>query len=314
MKNLLIYWGHAQLRFFSIVVLLLVYYVIYLSKELADKGAPRYEEVVVTQLSLEEPNILESSYVLSYSLFGEHWTVRYADGVAKVADAAAKSNFYKNWSVRLYHDGKVLDKEKIRDLQEKHKNLFLYDVGFLPLYGNISLMNGRAWRFLAVGDRNVKVSCSRDLDSILLKREEDAVREWMNSGKIFHVMRDHPAHGLDVLGGTWCFRNENNYALGEKISKIILQQSKYKKPDYIIPYSDDQDVLIKFVWPLVKSNVLQHDAYLCSTYNGSVPFPSERDEDGHFIGMIGDLPKHKIKKFVCPIKCRPKLHQNWEYC
>jgi hypothetical protein len=46
---------------------------------------------------------------------------------------------------------------------------------------------------------------SRDSDSQIVPREEDAVHEWLKSDKIFHVMRDHPAHCLFgfILGGMY---------------------------------------------------------------------------------------------------------------
>ncbi len=42
---------------------------------------------------------------------------------------------------------------------------------------------------------------SRDADSPLLPREEEAVREWLVSDGIFHVMRDNKMHCVPLLGG-----------------------------------------------------------------------------------------------------------------
>ena len=47
---------------------------------------------------------------------------------------------------------------------------------------------------------------SRDLDSLASDREVAAVTEWLRSGRSFHVMRDHPQHGTEILGGTWAYR------------------------------------------------------------------------------------------------------------
>jgi hypothetical protein len=47
---------------------------------------------------------------------------------------------------------------------------------------------------------------SRDLDSALTQRERDAVNVWLASNKSFHSMRDHPMHGVPMLGGMWGFR------------------------------------------------------------------------------------------------------------
>jgi hypothetical protein len=49
----------------------------------------------------------------------------------------------------------------------------------------------------------VDLLMSRDTDSRIISREEEAVGEWLKSEKIFHVMRDHPAHCTigPILGG-----------------------------------------------------------------------------------------------------------------
>ena len=44
---------------------------------------------------------------------------------------------------------------------------------------------------------------SRDLDSRFSDREKFAVQEWLNSNKSHHIMRDHPHHDFEVLGGLW---------------------------------------------------------------------------------------------------------------
>ena len=44
----------------------------------------------------------------------------------------------------------------------------------------------------------------RDLDSIISKRETEAVFQWLNSKHAFHVMRDHPNHGaVPMMAGMW---------------------------------------------------------------------------------------------------------------
>ncbi len=43
-------------------------------------------------------------------------------------------------------------------------------------------------------DEMVDTLMSRDSDSAITFREEEAVGEWLDSNKSFHIMRDHPAH------------------------------------------------------------------------------------------------------------------------
>jgi len=45
---------------------------------------------------------------------------------------------------------------------------------------------------------------SRDSDTYIIDRELAAVQEWMSSNEhTFHVMRDHPYHCIEILGGTY---------------------------------------------------------------------------------------------------------------
>ncbi|KAB7500862.1 hypothetical protein Anas_06871 [Armadillidium nasatum] len=60
---------------------------------------------------------------------------------------------------------------------------------------------------------------SRDLDSEVLRREYDAVSEWLNSTtKSLHIMRDHPHHRHQILGGIWGMRLRDGSR--EKIRRI----------------------------------------------------------------------------------------------
>ena len=59
------------------------------------------------------------------------------------------------------------------------------------------------WRFLPLMDPMVDAFVSRDCDTLMTKREAEAVRFWLtNSSATFHMMRDHTGHcGPAILGG-----------------------------------------------------------------------------------------------------------------
>ena len=66
---------------------------------------------------------------------------------------------------------------------------------------------GQFWRFYPASDRDVEIMLSRDCDSRLNQREKEAVNEWLNSSKSFHIMRDHPYHNTEILAGMWGVKN-----------------------------------------------------------------------------------------------------------
>ena len=85
-------------------------------------------------------------------------------------------------------------------------------VDSLPRYGDLSKIFGMVWRFLPLLDPLVDAVASRDLDSRLTGREAAAVTQWLEeSGLPFHVMRDHPMHGTEILGGMWGARLDTGH-------------------------------------------------------------------------------------------------------
>ena len=49
----------------------------------------------------------------------------------------------------------------------------------------------------------MNIFISRDLDSCMTVRETAAVKEWLDSDKTFHIMRDHPDHVSNIIAGMW---------------------------------------------------------------------------------------------------------------
>ena len=109
--------------------------------------------------------------------------------------------------MRLYYDLAQSDEllGRLCELACNNNHLDLCNVRQLP--GNpvkdasdIFAMN---WRFLPTLDPQVSVFLSRDLDSIISTREVAAVREWLQSDKALHSMRDNPSHTVQLLGSAW---------------------------------------------------------------------------------------------------------------
>ena len=63
-----------------------------------------------------------------------------------------------------------------------------------------SYIHGMKWRWLPLGDPFADIFMSRDSDSWITQREKDSVDVWLKSNTLFHVMRDHPYHGVPILG------------------------------------------------------------------------------------------------------------------
>ena len=69
----------------------------------------------------------------------------------------------------------------------------------------------------------------------------------------------------------------------------------------------------RYIWVWGRHSSIQHDSYLCKTFRGSQPFPTQRiNEPNNFIASVFVDNATLWKK--CPPACRPKEHQDWEHC
>ena len=252
-----------------------------------------------------------SEYVLSYAVFGDNSWEKYGKNVKKLAESAAKSPFYHNWTVRVYHD--LYPVELQVNLTKTYTKLEFCDVKslVLPFSRNLSIssVNGMTWRFIPMADPTVGIMCSRDLDSELYKREEDAVHYWMGTNKLLHTMRDHPQHGIEILGGMWCYRTTKDLIRATQYLELMLKNAGKRSSKSEAKKGDDQFMLQRYLWPNVKNDVIQHDSYLCKSFPGSIPYPSQRLSVNE---VVGGTEGNAVPE--CPKECRPKDHLDWLYC
>ena len=200
--------------------------------------------------------------IISFSLWGDN--PKYTIGAIKNAELI--DTVYPGWIGRFYC-GKSVPIEIIE---------------ILKTYTNVEVIemeengdwSGMFWRFYACEDSDVMIS--RDTDSRLNLREKNAVDEWLNSDKDFHIMRDHPYHNALILGGMWGVRNG--------ILKNIVDLIKnYNKGDF---WQVDQNFLREQIYPIVVNTSFVHDSYH-NINSWSKNFSIERI-DQEFVGDVFD--------------------------
>lgn len=251
--------------------------------------------------------------VISLSLFGDK--PHYWKAFGKNLNATKA--MYPDWVVWLYTNPRGRE-DVLCPLLRDFPHLYICDVTNLPSLGNVTSIHNMVWRALPLGDERVSAFFVRDTDSLLLERGAAAVREWMAGNKSFHLLRDHPYHGIPIMGGLWGarwdletrnvseFRNE---LAGIRSTMIKEARGKFKK-------GVDQAILRKVLYPKTKGNAMSHDSYFCQQYpDGFRPFPTQR-EKGHYLGnYMGSREKDRLLvKKPCPKACRPKDHQDWTFC
>lgn len=206
--------------------------------------------------------------VISYSLWGDNPI--YTMGAIKNADLAA--TLFPDWTCVFYCFDSV-PTDIINQLQSR-PNVVVRIVG--GEY-NPSDSRGMFYRFLPADEEGVEYMMSRDTDSRLSERERLAVDAWIASGADLHVMRDHPYHGVPMLGGMWGVK-------GGKLAGISSHMEEFQ------PTSDkgqDQAFLWEWIWERVRDGELTacvHDPFFQKS-----PFPegSKRGSENGGVWFVG---------------------------
>ncbi|KFB10582.1 tetratricopeptide repeat protein [Nitratireductor basaltis] len=213
--------------------------------------------------------------VISFSLFGSD--PKYCE--TAIANAEARPAVYPEWSMRFH----------VNDSVPHHVIDRLLSLGAEIHYmrGEQAQWPGPMWRFLAYDDPDVDRVMFRDADSIIGERESAATREWVESGKSFHIIRDFCSHTELILAGLWSAARGALPPMHDMIGDFVARGVKSR-------HFADQYFLREYVWPLARGHMLQHDSLF-----GFGPFkqiPAEPDPGGHHIGCLaaaGFRAKHE---------------------
>jgi protein O-GlcNAc transferase len=207
--------------------------------------------------------------VISFSLWGDN--PLYTHGAIHNIKLANK--FYPEWVCRFYIDAETVPQHIIQEILHSGS-----EVEFR--YNNRDTL-GSMWRFEVMFDRDVDRFMIRDADSRIYYREVVAVEEWLDSGKDFHLMRDHKDLNISMCAGMF----------GGKVSSCLDLEVAYNyeinNPRLNCIKGVDQEFLNNYFWDTVKQNMLCHDSH--KNYNGcngteyafTIPLEGE-----HHVGYI----------------------------
>lgn len=203
---------------------------------------------------------------ISFSLYGNE--PKYCIGAVKNVILAKR--FYPDWKCIFWIDDTV--PSDVRACLIRH--------GAELRIAEIANLFGCFWRFMVNDIPEVKRYIVRDTDSRISERELVAVNAWIESGRKFHTIRDHPAHSNPIMGGMW----------GAVKGAIPSMRKLIEDWDGIkFGYDSDQQFLRDKVWPLVKKYALQHDTCCRGSFPGSKPLPSPLSyKNLRFVGEVFD--------------------------
>jgi len=216
------------------------------------------------------------SNLFSFSVYGSD--PKYITGAIQNAlDIQKLGSSYKS----VFYCGKSIPESVIQNLELAGGIVRRESEGWHP--------NGMFWRFQAQAEFFYSNVMFRDTDSRISLREIEAVKEWLNSDKDLHIMRDHPFHNAKILGGMW----------GAKAGCNSLLEILPKYDSFGASHGQDQVFLMKVVYPEFRDRAFIHDSFYKFESN-SKPFPTKRLL-GEFVGeSLDELGNYnpKLRKIL----------------
>ena len=141
--------------------------------------------------------------------------------------------------------------------------------------------------FNVANDETVGYFLVRDAGSVFSLREANAVEEWLQSGKWFHIIRDWWTHTDLILAGLWG-------GVAGVLPNIKDTLNRYS-PNSVITPNINQWFLRDCLWRYIKISCLTHDR--CFNFDGNAqPVP-------------GNIPTDNIHIGACEYDQRPELQE-----
>jgi Flp pilus assembly protein TadD len=193
--------------------------------------------------------------VIAFTLWGDKPIYNYG---AMINLLQAKTA-YPGWACRFYIDDSA------------HPTT----VDFLTRNGaevvTASSMPGYFRRFLVLNEPGIRRFLIRDCDSRLISAEADLVAEWIASGHLFHIIRDHVLHNDLILAGLWGGHANCGIDVHDMLRRYFTFGPTNK-------YGHDQHMLATMLWPIVRPHCLVHDKFYRLPGVHTVPLTA----DSHF--------------------------------
>lgn len=188
----------------------------------------------------------------------------YTFGAIKNADLCKK--YYPDFEYWIYIH-KSVPKNIIEELKKRD------NVRIIFKKDNINICAPMTWRFESIDHPDVELMICRDVDTRILEREVLATNNWIESGKIFHIMRDHPHHKVLINGGMFGSRKIPNFNWTDE-KKNIKQLG---------PKNYDNYFLKNKVYPIIKDKCMIH-ANFYRIEKDCLYFPIKYDSSFNFVG------------------------------
>lgn len=194
--------------------------------------------------------------VVSFSLWGSDPTYN----IGALQNAKLALTLYPDFECWFYIHKPSVPSETITELAKLSNTKIIFRTG------DLDKVKPMTWRFETIDDPSVNVNLSRDTDTRILLREKLAVDEWLKSGKLFHIMRDHPHHYnplFPINAGMFGTKKLPTIPSWTNILSTLSNTGRYT----------DQEFLRNYIYPNISTNCLVHTSFHIYTNENSKRFP-----------------------------------------
>jgi hypothetical protein len=203
--------------------------------------------------------------IIAFSLFGGD--SKYCE--TAILNTQEQPNIYPHWVCRFYIDASVPESVINR--------LHTGGAQIVQVTDAHAQWPGSMRRLLALDDPQAHRILFRDADSVISQREAGAVKQWLASGKRFHVMRDWGTHTDLMLAGLWG-------VVGGALPPLDQLMQRFMSAPLESEHFADQYFLRQYVWPYARTSLIQHDSVF--GFMDAAPFPDGKRHDNFHVGCM----------------------------
>ena len=210
--------------------------------------------------------------IISFSVWGKN--PKYT--IPAFTNIELAKEHYPGWICRFYVDETVPEDVRTNLAKEAEVVLMPKSDGHFGMF----------WRFQPLDDRSIDRFIVRDTDSRLNPREAAAVKEWIDSGKPFHMMRDNIHHDpVPICGGMWGATSEFRPGYDNLLKQWLAMNGHrvFSHPRGKYFYMD-QVFLQEKIWPLIINKHIAHCSYN-SKWPGNKKHFLTKNPDNSFVGQ-----------------------------
>jgi hypothetical protein len=212
----------------------------------------------------------------------------YNVGAIRNADLCKK--YYPDFEYWIYIHKPSVPEDTINELRKRN------NVKIIFKDGDLNTCSPMSWRFESIDDNDVEIMLCRDIDTIILEREVVATNEWIQSGKSFHIMRDHPHHSFLILGGMFSTKKIKNLTSWKE---FIYKTAQNENRMY------DMNFLRDTIYPLIKDDCLIHDNFW-RTEDNCQYFSTKYNDNCDFVGMYVNPDESRSERHMKIIQQKVK--------